>query len=188
MTLRDRGFDLIFAHWIRIYRFRNQRRALLSEYLFRGKFRQRIIENVASIDIQIDDAAYVEGVIAGGVSKVAWQGPSVGSNYRQSRSTFDGFKRGFLSVRPNGRLLSVTRASSTMSEPPRRPLSRKLVREPMYSFTMPTPRVWAFFRQLHKLHVYAFGTIRNQNDIAPDVILASAVTSTAKHFLKSRLR
>jgi basic membrane lipoprotein Med (substrate-binding protein (PBP1-ABC) superfamily) len=33
-------------------------------------------------------------------------------------------------------------------------------------------------------HVYAFGTFNNQNNIAPDVVLASAVTSTPLAFLK----
>src|SRR5258708_12292806 len=33
-------------------------------------------------------------------------------------------------------------------------------------------------------HVYAFGTFTNQNNVAPDVVLASAVTSTPLAFLK----
>ena len=40
------------------------------------------------------------------------------------------------------------------------------------------------FQAAAQAHVYAFGTIRNQNDIAPDVIFRNAVTSTAKAFLR----
>jgi basic membrane protein A len=40
------------------------------------------------------------------------------------------------------------------------------------------------FQAASQAHIYAFGAIRNQNDIAPDVILASAVTLNAKAFLK----
>ncbi|HXR34310.1 MAG TPA: hypothetical protein VN754_00065 [Candidatus Binataceae bacterium] len=39
-------------------------------------------------------------------------------------------------------------------------------------------------RRCAQAHAYAFGAFRNQNAVAPDVVLASAVTSTSLAFLK----
>ena len=40
------------------------------------------------------------------------------------------------------------------------------------------------FQAASERHVYAFGSNRNQNDVAPAVVLASAVTSIPQAFLK----
>jgi basic membrane protein A and related proteins len=40
------------------------------------------------------------------------------------------------------------------------------------------------FQAAAQAHILAFGAIRNQNDVVPGVVLASAVTSTAQAFLK----
>ena len=40
------------------------------------------------------------------------------------------------------------------------------------------------FFAAQQAHAYAFGVFNNQNDVAPDVILASAMTSNALAFLK----
>jgi basic membrane lipoprotein Med (substrate-binding protein (PBP1-ABC) superfamily) len=40
------------------------------------------------------------------------------------------------------------------------------------------------FQAASQAHIFAFGAIRNQNDIAPDVVLASAVTLTPEAFLR----
>ena len=40
------------------------------------------------------------------------------------------------------------------------------------------------FQAARQSHIYAFGANRNQNDVAPDTILASAVTFIPKAFLR----
>jgi basic membrane lipoprotein Med (substrate-binding protein (PBP1-ABC) superfamily) len=40
------------------------------------------------------------------------------------------------------------------------------------------------FQAAAQAHILAFGAIRNQNDVVPGVVLASAVTSNAQAFLK----
>ena len=40
------------------------------------------------------------------------------------------------------------------------------------------------FQAAAQAHAYAFGAFRNQNTVAPDVVLASAVTSTSMAFPK----
>ena len=61
--------------------------------------------NVASLTFKFDQAAYAEGVLAGGVTKTGVVGAIGGIELPSIRLTFEGFKRGFLSVRPRGRLL-----------------------------------------------------------------------------------
>jgi basic membrane protein A and related proteins len=40
------------------------------------------------------------------------------------------------------------------------------------------------FQAAAQAHAFAFGAFNNQNELAPDVVLASAVTSTSLAFLK----
>src|SRR6184192_3846847 len=61
--------------------------------------------NVASITFRIEEAAYVEGVVAGLMTKSGVLGAVGGIELPSIRLTFDGFRRGCQSVRPNARLL-----------------------------------------------------------------------------------
>ena len=62
-----------------------------------------IVDECRFADIQDRRRRYVEGVIAGGVSKSGVAGAIGGIELPSIKFTFDGFKRGFLSVQPNGR-------------------------------------------------------------------------------------
>jgi len=158
----SRGFNLIFAHGYEYTDAAIDVARYFPNTYFVVSSGSESSKNVASLTFKIDEAAYVEGLIAGGVSKSGVVGAIGGIELPSIKLTFDGFKRGFLAVQPNGRISQG--ADVLIHDADAAGLG--------------------VFQAAAQAHIYAFGAIRNQNDIAPDVILASAVTSTAEAFLK----
>src|SRR5258708_29417351 len=106
----NRGFNLIFAHG---YEYTdsaiNVARYFPNTY-FVVSSGGAASNNVASITFKIDDAAYIEGVLAGGASNSGIAGAIGGGELPSVKLTFQGFKRCFLSCPPNWDLLiSYTR-------------------------------------------------------------------------------
>lgn len=179
-----RGFNLIFAHG---YEYTDSAidvaRSFPKTY-FVVSSGSAVSKNVASLTFNIDEAAYVEGVIAGGVSKSGTVGAVGGIELPSIKLTLDGFKRGFLSVQPNGRLIvSYTGKFDDVGAAKEAALAQIAHGADVLMHDADAAGL-GVFQAASEAHVYAFGAIRNQNDIAPNVILASAVTSTAEAFLR----
>jgi basic membrane protein A and related proteins len=62
--------------------------------------------NVASLSFKIEQAAYVLGVLAGGMSTTGVAGTIGGIELPAIKLTFSGFERGFKTIRPKGRVLT----------------------------------------------------------------------------------
>jgi basic membrane protein A and related proteins len=100
-----RGFNLIFAHG---YEYSDAAISVARDFpntYFVVSSGSESSRNVASLTFKVDDAAFVEGVLAGGVSKSGVVGAIGGVELPSIKLTFDAFRRGFLSVRPKGRML-----------------------------------------------------------------------------------
>lgn len=179
-----RGFDLIFAHG---YEYTdsaiNVARYFPNTY-FVVSSGSAASKNVASLTFKVDDAAYVEGLLAGGVSKSGVVGAIGGIELPSIKLTFDGFKRGFLSVQPSGHILiSYTGRFDDVGAAKEAALAQITQGADVLIHDADAAGL-GVFQAASQAHIFAFGAIRNQNDVAPDVVLASAVTSTAEAFLK----
>src|ERR1700722_6097600 len=180
----SRGFNLIFAHG---YEYTDAAIDVARDFpntYFVVSSGSQSSQNVASLTFKIDEAAYIEGLIAGGVSRSGVVGAIGGIELPSIKLTFDGFEGGFLAVQPNGRILtSYTGKFDDVGAAKEASLAQISQGADVLIHDADAAGL-GVFQAASQTHVYAFGTIRNQNDIAPDVILASAVTSTAKAFLK----
>src|SRR5216683_5950668 len=180
----SRGFELIFAHG-----FEYTDEALKVARSFPNTYfvvssGSASSSNVASLTFNVDEATYVEGVLAGGVSKTGVAGAIGGIELPSIRLTFDGFKRGFLSVQPKGRvLISYTGNFDDVGAAKEAALAQISQGADVLIHNADAAGL-GVFEAASQAHVFAFGAIRNQNDVAPDVVLASAVTSTPLAFLK----
>ena len=140
--------------------------------------------NVASLTFRIEEAAYVEGVVAGGMTKTGVVGAIGGIELPSIRLTFDGFRRGFLSMRPNGRVLvSYTGSFEDVGAAKEAALAQVSAGADMLFHNADAAGL-GVFQAAAQSHIYAFGISGNQNDVAPDTILASAVTYIPKAFLR----
>jgi basic membrane protein A len=181
----SRGFNLVFAHG-----FEYTDAALTAGKEFPRTYfvvtsGSGSSANVASIAFKIEQAAYVEGVLAGAMSKSGVAGMIGGIELPAIKLTFDGFRRGFMSARPDGRVLEGFIGSfddvGAAKEAALAQISRGA---DMLFHDADAAGLGVFQAASSSPHVYAFGISRNQNDVAPDVVLASAVSSIPRAFLR----
>lgn len=180
----SRGFNLIFAHG---YEYTDSAIGVARDFpgvAFVVSSGSASTSNVASLTFKFDQAAYAEGVLAGGVTKTGVVGAIGGIELPSIRQTFEGFKRGFLSVRPKGRLLvSYIGKFDDVGAAKEAALAQISQGADLIVHDADAAGL-GVFQAAAQAHILAFGAIRNQNDVVPGVVLASAVTSTARAFLK----
>jgi len=180
----SRGFNLIFAHG---YEYTDSAINVARDFpdvYFVVSSGSQSSRNVASLTFKFDQAAYAEGVLAGGVTKTGVVGAIGGIELPSIRLTFEGFKRGFLSVRPQGHLLvSYIGKFDDVGAAKEAALAQISQGADLIVHDADAAGL-GVFQAAAQAHILAFGAIRNQNDVVPGVVLASAVTSTAQAFLK----
>ena len=186
-SMRDfatRGFNLVFAHG---FEFTDAALKVARDFpntYFVVSSGSEAARNVASLTFKVDEAAYVEGVLAGGISKTGVVGAIGGIELPSIRLTFEGFKRGFLSVQPKGHVLvSYTGNFNDVGAAKEAALAQVSQGADVLIHNADAAGL-GVFEAAQERHVYAFGTFTNQNGVAPDVVIASSVTSTPEAFLK----
>jgi basic membrane protein A and related proteins len=180
----SRGFDLIFAHGFEYTDSALEVSRSFPKTYFVVSSGSESSANVASITFNVDQATYVEGVLAAGVSKTGVVGAVGGIELPSIKLFFEGFKRGFLSAQPKGRILiSYTGNFDDVGAAKEAALAQISQGADVLIHNADAAGLGVFLAA-EQTHAYAFGVFTNQNNVAPDVILASAVTSTPLAFLK----
>ncbi len=180
----SRGFNLVFAHG---FEYTDAALHVAQDFpntYFVVSSGGASSRNVASLTFNFDQATYVEGILAASVSKTGVAGAIGGVELPSIKLTFEGFKRGFLSVRPNGRILiSYTGNFNDVGAAKEATLAQIGQGADVFIHNADAAGVGVFLAAA-QAHAFAFGAFNNQNAVAPDVVLASAVTSTPLAFLK----
>jgi basic membrane lipoprotein Med (substrate-binding protein (PBP1-ABC) superfamily) len=179
-----RGFNLIFAHG---YEYTDAAISVARDFpntYFVVSSGSEASKNVASLTFKVDDAAYLEGIIAGGVTKSGVVGAIGGVELPSIKITFDGFRRGFLSERANGHVLIGFTGKFDDLGAAKEAAQAQINQGADVLLHDADAAGLGVFQAAAQAHIFAFGAIRNQNNIAPETILASAVTSTPRAFLK----
>ena len=180
----SRGYNLIFAHG---YEYTDSAISVARDFpdvFFVVSSGSKSSHNVASLTFKLEQAAYVEGVLAGGMTKSGIVGAVGGIELPSIRESFDGFRRGFLAVRPRGRVLvSYTGSFDDVGTAKEAALAQASRGADLIIHDADAAGL-GIFEAAAQAHILAFGAIRNQNDVMPGVVLASAVCMTAQAFLK----
>jgi basic membrane protein A and related proteins len=184
----SRGFDLIFAHGFEYTDTALKVARLFPRTYFVVTSGSGSSANVASLTFKIEQAAYVEGVLAGGISKTGVVGAIGGVELPAIRLTFEGFRRGFLAVRPKGRVLVSYTGSFDDVGAAKEAALAQISQGADVLFHNADAAGLGVFQAAEQAHVYAFGANGNQNGVAPDVVLASAVTKIPEAFLRIATR
>jgi basic membrane protein A and related proteins len=180
----SRGFDLIFAHGFEYTDSAIEVAPSFPNTYFVISSGSASAANVASLSFNVDQATYVEGVLAGGVSKTGVVGAVGGIELPSIKQFFEGFRRGFLSVQPKGRILiSYTGNFEDVGAAKEAALAQISQGADVLIHNADAAGLGVFLAA-QQGHAYAFGVFNNQNNVAPDVILASAVTFNQLAFLK----
>jgi basic membrane lipoprotein Med (substrate-binding protein (PBP1-ABC) superfamily) len=180
----SRGFDLIFAHGFEYTDSALEVARSFPNTYFVVSSGSESSKNVASVTFNVDQATYVEGVLAAGVSKTGVVGAVGGIELPSIKLFFEGFKRGFLAEQPKGRILiSYTGNFDDVGAAKEAALAQIGQGADVLIHNADAAGLGVFLAAAQG-HAYAFGVFNNQNNVAPDVVLASAVTSTPLAFLK----
>ena len=180
----SRGFNIIFAHG---FEYTDTAVSVARDFpntYFVVSSGGASSHNVASLTFDFDQATYIEGIIAAGVSKTGIAGAIGGVELPSIKATFDGFKRGFLSARPNGRMLvSFTGNFNDVGAAKEATLAQIGQGADVFIHNADAAGLGVFLAA-GQAHAFAFGAFNNQNEVAPEVVLASAITSIPMAFLK----
>jgi basic membrane protein A and related proteins len=179
-----RGFKLIFAHGFEYTDTALRVAKLFPDTTFVVTSGSGSSENVASLSFKIEEAAYVLGVLAAGVSKTGVIGAVGGIQLPSVRFTFDGYRRGFVAARPDGRVLVSYIGNFEDVGAAKEAALAQVSQGADLLYHEADAAGLGVFQAAAQSHIYAFGTNRNQNNVMPDTILASAVSDIPGSFLK----
>ncbi|HEY6418529.1 MAG TPA: BMP family protein [Candidatus Binataceae bacterium] len=180
----SRGYNLIFAHGFEYTDTAIKVAKLFPNTIFVITSGSRTSANVAALAFKIEEAAYVEGVLAGEVTKSGVVGAVGGIKLPTVSVTFDGFALGFHSIRPSGRMLVSYTGNFEDVGAAKEAALAQISQGADLLFHNADAAGLGVFQAAAQAHIYAFGTTRNQNDVMPETVLASAVSDVPHAFLK----
>jgi basic membrane protein A len=180
----QRGFTIIFAHGFEYTDTALKVAKLFPKTWFIVTSGSAASSNVASITFRIEEGAYVEGVIAGGMTKSGVVGAIGGIKIPSIGITFEGFRQGFLTTRPDGRVLVSYTGSFDDVGAAKEAALAQVSQGADFLIHNADAAGLGVFQAAVQSHIYAFGVNRDQNNVAPDNVLASALTHIPKAFLR----
>ena len=178
-----KGFDLVIGHG---FEYQEAAKAVSPEFpdvVFITTSGSTVLKNVASIVFELEEATYLLGMISGMMTKTGKIGLVGGMNIPPIKSTFLAFEEGAKSVNPEIRISrSYVGDWENISKAKELALSQ-ISEGTDFIFHNADAAGQGVFHAVAESRkagkdVYAYGSNRNQNDVAPDAVLASAVIDT----------
>ncbi len=143
--------------------------------------------NVATLVPKLEEATYLLGVVAGKMTQTGTIGVLGGKKFNSIQSTFDAFAAGARSANPKIRVL--TKYTDSFEDQDRgKATARTLIAQGcdliFHNADQSGNGMFVAAQEAAKSgkKVWVFGSNRNQNGVAPDVCLASAVIEMPKAF------
>jgi len=184
-----RGYDLVFGHG---FEYQDAAAAVGGEYpdtIFITTSGNTLRDNVAPMVFELEQATFLAGVLAGRLSRSGRIGLVGGIDLPSIRSTFLAFGAGVRSVRPNAEIREVF-VGSFDDTAAAREAALALIEEGADFFLHQANEAGRGVfqavseRSRPERPLYAFGTNRNQNEMAPEVVLASATLDIPAAFVE----
>ena len=175
----NKGYQLIFGHG---FEYQEPARAVAADFpdtVFITTSGNTVLENVSPIVFELEEATYLLGIIAGAMTKTGKVGLVGGMNIPPINSTFLAFEEGAKSIKPTVKV-SRSYVGDWENISKAKELALSQIAEGVdfifHNADAAGRGVFHAVEESRKLgkNVYAFGSNRNQNDVAPEAILASA--------------
>ncbi|MEO8601108.1 MAG: BMP family protein [bacterium] len=178
-----RGFNLVFGHG---FEFQDAAAAVAPDFpntVFITTSGNTVRPNVAPLRFMLEEATYLEGMLTGAMSKSGKAGAVGGMAIPSVASTIAAYAAGAKSVQPNFQLMT-SYVGNWEDVGAAKEAALALVQQGAdLLFHNADAAGLGVFQAAQQKQVLAFGANKNQNDIAPDVVLASAVIDIPKGFL-----
>jgi basic membrane protein A len=179
-----RGYDLIFGHG---FEFQDAAAAVAPDFphtVFLTTSGSTVRRNVAPLRFMLEDATYLEGMLAASLSRTAKAGAIGGMAIPSVKSTIAAFEAGAHAVKPDFRVVT-SYVGNWEDVGAAKEAALALVQQGAdFLFHNANAAGLGVFQAAQEKHVLAFGSNKNQNDIAPDVVLASAVIDIPRAFVQ----
>ncbi len=171
-----RGFDLVFGHG---FEFQDAAAIVAEEYpdtVFITTSGSTIRPNLAPIVFELEQATYVLGYVGASISRAGRIGALGGVRIPSVASTFGAFEAGAKAALPDANL-TIAYVGNWTDVAAAGEATRAMMEEGVdVLIHNANEAAHGFFRAVDEdSEVFAFGTNKNQNDLAPSSVLASAV-------------
>jgi basic membrane lipoprotein Med (substrate-binding protein (PBP1-ABC) superfamily) len=178
-----RGFQIVFGHG---FEFQEAAATVSPDFpdtVFITTSGNTVRKNVAPLRFLFEEAAYLEGIIAATLSKTGKAGAVGGMAIPAVKSTVLAFEAGAKSVDPKF-VVTQSYVGNWEDVGAAKEAALALIQQGHDSlFHNADAAGLGVFQAAQEKKVWAFGANKNQNDIAPGVILASAVIDIPGAFL-----
>ncbi len=179
-----RGYTLVFGHG---FEFQQAAAAVAPDFpetVFITTSGNTVGPNVAPLRFLLEQAAYLEGVIAARLSRSGRAGAIGGIEIPSVKSTILAFEAGARSVRPDFEVVT-SYVGNWEDVGAAKEAALALVQQGCdFLFHNADAAGLGVFQAGQERGVYVFGANKNQNDVVPDVVLASAVIDIPRAFLE----
>ena len=184
-----RGFDLVFGHGFEYQEAAARVGAEFPETVFVTTSGNTVRANVAPMVFELEQATYLLGFTAARMSRSGLLGLVGGRDLPSIRSTFIAFRAGAEAGRPDVRVREVFTGNFDDSAAAREAAQALLEEGADFLMHQANDAGRGVFLAVSERakrgdRVFAFGTNRNQNEMAPDVVLASATLDIPKAFVE----
>jgi len=184
----SRGYRLIFGHGFEYQEAAARVAAQFPGTVFITTSGNTIRPNVAPMVFELEQATYLCGVLAGRMSEHKIVGMIGGIDIPSIRSTFLAFRAGAEYAMPGITVREVFTGNFQDSGAAHEAARALLDAGADFLIHQANDAGRGVFQAVSEraaggAHVYAFGTNKNQNDMAPDVVIASAVLDVPSAFV-----
>lgn len=182
-SFAQRGFNLIFGHG---FEFQDAAAAVAPDFpktVFITTSGNTVRPNVAPLRFMLEEATYLEGMLTAMMSKTGKAGAVGGMAIPSVKSTIMAYEAGAKAVNPNFQVIT-SYVGNWEDVGAAKEAALALVQQGAdFLFHNADAAGLGVFQAAQQSQVLAFGANKNQNDIAPEVILASAVIDIPRGFL-----
>ena len=178
------GYNLVFGHG---FEFQDAAERVAPEFpktVYITTSGNRVARNVAPMVFGFEDASYLAGMIAGALTKSNVVGTIGGTELPPVRSSFIAFTAGARATNPAVRVLSSYIGSWDDVSAAKEQALAQINQGADFIFQNADAAGLGIFRAARESkQVYVFGANSDQNDVAPDVVIASVVIDLPHAFL-----
>jgi basic membrane lipoprotein Med (substrate-binding protein (PBP1-ABC) superfamily) len=171
----SKGFDVAFGHG---FEYQDPAKTAAAEFpktVFITTSGTTLAPNISPMRFELEEATYLLGVIAARESKTGKAGLIGGINLPSIASTFLAFKAGAKSVNPNFDVREIYTGNFDDLGAARLATLSLINAGADFILHQANEAGRGVFQACQERKVRCFGSNKNQNDLAPDVIVASAV-------------
>jgi basic membrane protein A and related proteins len=180
-----KGFDLVFGHGFEFQEGAKQAGAEFPKTVFVTTSGNTLAANVAPMRFQIEEVTYLLGVIAARESKTGKAGLVGGMNVASIASSFLAFKAGAQSVNPKFEVKEIYTGNFDDVGAAKVATLSLINAGVDFVFHQANEAGRGVFQACSERKIRCFGANKNQTELAPDVIVASAVVDVPAAYVQT---